>query len=583
MRASLRRLALPVIFLLASTLILQARDTPDQSQCLAALCKVWGLLKYYHPDVAQGTMDWDQALVDAIPGVRAAQSRETLGDQLMMLAQTAGPDVPTGPATGAFMRGEIFAWLDDGTVIEPRVATLLKLIVMGNQPALANRYVRGVPYVDNPDFSGDTAGYTGSTYPDEAYRLLALFRYWNMVQYFCPNRNLIDRNWEDVLQEFVPRMIQAGNATEYHLALAELIANITDTHGVAGSSVFRAYWGSYALPIQTRLIEGQTVIVKVFPRLLGGADLRVGDVISAIDGIPTATVRDRYRKYINASNDDAMDRNIDSSFLVWSTTIASHTLTVVRDGGASATVTVYSVNGNDRNTDLNASLDPTQYRLISSDVGYLGMGALLNGNVPAAMQAMAHTRAIIIDLRRYPADSTMWALLPYLEPAARAMSVFTRPDYQHPGCFRWTDPDVLGPSSPNPRYYTGRLVILMDENTQSAGEFSVMGFRSAGHTTVVGSRTAGADGNVSQINLPGGFYTYFSGITPYYPDGQPTQRVGIVPDIEVRPTIGGIRQGRDEVMEAALAYISALPIGTRPAPSDGSATGTTARLRVGKY
>ena len=34
-----------------------------------------------------------------------------------------------------------------------------------------------------------------------------------------------------------------------------------------------------------------------------------------------------------------------------------------------------------------------------------------------------------------------------------------------------------------------------------------------------------------------------------------TQRVGIVPDVEVRPTIDGIRLGRDEVLEEALRQI----------------------------
>jgi hypothetical protein len=43
-----------------------------------------------------------------------------------------------------------------------------------------------------------------------------------------------------------------------------------------------------------------------------------------------------------------------------------------------------------------------------------------------------------------------------------------------------------------------------------------------------------------------------SGIGVFYPDRTPTQRVGIVPDVEVRPTIAGIRDLRDEVLEAAV-------------------------------
>jgi C-terminal processing protease CtpA/Prc len=71
----------------------------------------------------------------------------------------------------------------------------------------------------------------------------------------------------------------------------------------------------------------------------------------------------------------------------------------------------------------------------------------------------------------------------------------------------------------------------------------------------VGSTTAGADGNVSQIPLPGGLNTMISGLGVFYPDGTPTQRVGIHVDIEARPTVAGIRAQRDEVLESAIHQI----------------------------
>jgi hypothetical protein len=46
-----------------------------------------------------------------------------------------------------------------------------------------------------------------------------------------------------------------------------------------------------------------------------------------------------------------------------------------------------------------------------------------------------------------------------------------------------------------------------------------------------------------------------SGIGVFYPDKKPTQRIGIVPDIEIKPTIAGIRARRDEVLEQALRQI----------------------------
>jgi len=71
----------------------------------------------------------------------------------------------------------------------------------------------------------------------------------------------------------------------------------------------------------------------------------------------------------------------------------------------------------------------------------------------------------------------------------------------------------------------------------------------------IGSQTAGADGNIMLIDLPGGYRTAITGLGVYYPDGRETQRIGIVPDIEVKPTIAGIKQGKDEVLERAITYL----------------------------
>ena len=114
------------------------------------------------------------------------------------------------------------------------------------------------------------------------------------------------------------------------------------------------------------------------------------------------------------------------------------------------------------------------------------------------------------------------------------------------------EPLTLEPAAPR---YTGKIVILVDEVSQSQAEYTTMAFRAAPNATVVGSTTAGADGNVSAIPLPGGLRSMISGIGVFYPDKKPTQRVGIVADIEAKPTLRGIRSGRDEVLEAALRHI----------------------------
>ena len=47
-----------------------------------------------------------------------------------------------------------------------------------------------------------------------------------------------------------------------------------------------------------------------------------------------------------------------------------------------------------------------------------------------------------------------------------------------------------------------------------------------------------------------------SGICVYYPDGKQTQRIGIVHDIKVEPTINGVKQGKDEVLKKQLKLLT---------------------------
>ena len=71
--------------------------------------------------------------------------------------------------------------------------------------------------------------------------------------------------------------------------------------------------------------------------------------------------------------------------------------------------------------------------------------------------------------------------------------------------------------------------------------------------TIVGGTTAGANGNVNLINLPGsGFRITFTGMRVIKHDGSQHHLVGIQPDVAIEPTLAGIREGRDEVLEKGV-------------------------------
>ena len=98
-------------------------------------------------------------------------------------------------------------------------------------------------------------------------------------------------------------------------------------------------------------------------------------------------------------------------------------------------------------------------------------------------------------------------------------------------------------------------VVLINEHTQSSMETMVMALQSGENVTVMGTNSIGANGNITFLPLPGGITMMFTGLGVYMPDGGQTQRVGLSPDVYVPRTVSGIRDGRDELMDAAIQFL----------------------------
>lgn len=79
-----------------------------------------------------------------------------------------------------------------------------------------------------------------------------------------------------------------------------------------------------------------------------------------------------------------------------------------------------------------------------------------------------------------------------------------------------------------------------------------MMFRAADGMRFVGTPTVGADGDVTNFTIPGGMTLAFTGANVRWPDGRPTQRVGLQPDLRIEPTAHDIAQGKDVVLLTAL-------------------------------
>jgi hypothetical protein len=104
-------------------------------------------------------------------------------------------------------------------------------------------------------------GYQGPRLPDPGFQLLALYRLWNIIEYWLPYRDVMGENWEKVLTEFIPKIALAGNSEIYQRELMALIAKVHDGHANLWSSLeVRPPVGKCQVPVKVRFVENSSVV-----------------------------------------------------------------------------------------------------------------------------------------------------------------------------------------------------------------------------------------------------------------------------------------------------------------------------------
>lgn len=528
------------------------RLAPIQVDNLVVLGKVWGFLKYHHPVVTGGQRQWDAELLNVLPALLAAPNRDRADAVLHRWIAGLGPVTECHSCAGLdkqdFQLLPKLDWLDSPRLLGPTQQKDLANIYRNRSGQ--QFYVALAPQVNNPVFINEP-DYKDAGFPDAGLQLLSLFRLWNIVEYWSPYRDEIGEDWDKVLRESIASVALAKDRSAYELAMIAVVARIHDTHTNLWSSLHvRPPVGMCWLPVVTRFVEARAVVSAYSDEEAGAASgLKRGDIIEAIDGVPVAQLIDSWRPYYAASNEPTRLRDIGEGL---GRGACGPARLKIRQGGQSKEIAASWLPRSGPKPPRTHDRPGDTFQLLDNDIAYLKLSSIKRADVPGYMERAAHTKGMIIDIRNYPSEFVVWHLGPYFLDRPTSFVRFTTGDLGNPGGFKWTNALDL---RPHPQPYAGKLMILVDELSQSQSEYTAMALRAGPRAKVVGSTTAGADGNASWFSLPGGLRSMISGIGVFYPDKRPTQRIGILPDIEVRPTIEGIRAGRDEVLDAAIAEI----------------------------
>ncbi len=522
---------------------------------LENLGKIWGFLKYYHPEIGKGNHNWDYELFRVLPEYIKAKTIKDRSNVLFNWIENLG-NVPLCKSCKEISKNAVIKpdldWIENNEFSNDLKAQLK--YIQKNRHQGPQYYIDMTQGIGNPDFKNENP-YSNMPYPDKGFRLLSLYRYWNIINYFFPNKHLIDKNWNLVLKEYIPQFLNAKNELEYEIATLKIIADIKDTHANlwGGSNKIQEWKGLLHSPVNVRFIENKLVVTDYYiDDMKSQIGLEIGDVITSINYKPVETIVKENEIYFPASNQSTRLRNISRDIL--RSNSQSLLINYIRgEKKLTKKLPLFSRQDLKLNEWYRGNSGEKSFKFINDSIGYVTLKNITAEDVKSIKKEFYNTKGIIVDIRNYPSTFVPFLLGSYFTSKSAPFVKFTNSNINYPGEFV-NGKDLSIP--PTGKFYKGKVIILLNELSQSQAEYTAMAFRAGENVQIIGSTTAGADGDVSRIPLPGGMMTMISGIGVLYPDGTETQRIGIIPDIEVLPTIKGIKEGRDELLEKAIEVIN---------------------------
>jgi hypothetical protein len=381
----------------------------------------------------------------------------------------------------------------------------------------------------------------GDKRADPDTRLADVVVAWNVLRHFYPYWNESRVDCDGRLRPQLELAHAAATRRGHRDALRQLVADARDGHGNVVDTMQPAQRA--VLPVRLGVFGDQLgVTASGVP-----ADVPVGAVVSAIDGVPVAKRMAEAASFTSGTMQWKQARALQELALCEAGSVVNLSL----DGERGSRTAAVRCDAGEPPEEAR----PGAVSELQPGVWYVDLTRASMSQLTPALEKLARASGVVFDLRGYPTDAGA-RILPHLMDAPEAdrwmhVARIVGPFGQSAGwqSVGWN----LKPANPR---IAGTVVFLTDGRAISYAE-SVMGYVADRRlATIVGSTTAGTNGNVVTFTVPGGFTIAFTGMRVTGHDGQaPHHLVGVRPDIVVVPTLAALLEGRDEVLQRALAVV----------------------------
>ena len=545
---------------------------------IIAFTRAMGYVRFFHPSDEALTVNWNEFAVRGIRAVENAGNPDELGAALEAQFKSVAPSVVFEAGLGQKVLTQkpgayVQFWLHSGVGSPSGGPVPAARSVYASRRVVVPVSDVGKPYEGGPivpdrplwvslggavSMAMPVAIYTDRqtlpdslsiarpswpeenlTVADRATRLADVALAWSVLQQFYPYFDVIKTDWMATLRRSLTAAA-TDDETTFTGTLRRLVADIHDGHGgvYPATSTFRP-------DVRLDWVEGAIVVKAVGS---GATGVQRGDVITTIDGRSATALLQERSQFVSGATPQWI-RSVALRNLLTGERGTSVSLGL-RDASGSRTATVT------RTTTVSPESErPAKIAEVSPGVMYVDLDRITDQDFNEALPRLRTAKGIVFDMRGYPSQVNTISILAHLTDSTIASAHFETPMTTLPDraglVFRdgaWRVQPIAPKLSARIAFLSGGGAISYAESTLGVVEAFKLG-------EIVGEPSAGTNGNVNSIVLPGPYTVMWTGMRVTKRDGTPHHGVGVIPTVPVSPTIAGVRQGRDEVLERAIAVI----------------------------
>jgi hypothetical protein len=211
---------------------------------------------------------------------------------------------------------------------------------------------------------------------------------------------------------------------------------------------------------------------------------------------------------------------------------------------------------------------PVAWAVTTNNIGFIAIFGWDDSKIPAecgeALEQMRDTRGLIVDVRLNGGGG---------EPLAEQFAgrflekefVYAYSQFRNgPGHTNLTEKYERKVAPHGPWRYNRPVILLIGQKCMSSNESFIGMMTGDPEVTTMGDHTCGSSGNPEIVHLPLDITVSVPQWIDYLPDGAPLDERGFQPQIPFTPAPGAFEGDRDDLLTAALARLSQLPLPDKP-------------------